>query len=81
MTTLFIAYDTVTGRILGVHRGPSSPDYMWTPDICRVLNATVIKGAFPECKHGKRYKVEVASKHLVETTGEDGVSFGSGKIR
>lgn len=80
MTSLFIAYDTGTGRILGVHRGPSRADYVWTPDICRVTNVTVIRGAFPECEHGKRYRVDVASKHLVETTGEDGVSFGSGKI-
>lgn len=80
MTTLFIAYDTSTGRIVGVHRGPLRADYVWTPDTCRVTNVAVISGAFPVCKHEKRYRVDVASKHLVETTGEDGVSFGSGKF-
>jgi hypothetical protein len=80
VSTLFIAYNTGTGRIFGVHRGPARADYTWTPNIGRAANVAVIRGTFPECEHGKRYKVDVASKELIETSGEDGVSFGAGKI-
>jgi hypothetical protein len=80
VSTLFIAYDLGTGRIVAVHRGPAHIDSTWVPNIDQAENVAVIRGTFPECEHGKRYKVDVASKKLVETNGEDGVSFGAGKI-
>lgn len=80
MTTLFIAYDMKTGRIVSVHHGPAHAEHIWTPNVDRATNISVIRGTFPGCERGKRYKVDVASKNLAETSDEDGVGFSAGKI-
>jgi hypothetical protein len=80
MTAFCIAYDMKTGRIVSVHHGPAHAEHVWTPDIGQATNISLIRGPFPRWESGKRYKVDVASKDLAETSDEDGVGFGAGKI-
>jgi hypothetical protein len=78
MSNTFIAYDTQTGRIVGVHHGPTSPEYVWSPKFDPHLHVAILRGPFPECSEGKRYAVDPVHKKLVEAAAERGVAFGFG---
>lgn len=80
--TLFIAYETRTGRVVEVHSAPERAGYVWAPDIKPCDESiSVIRGSFPsDCAPGKHYRVDVQSKQLVETMDESGVCFGVGRI-
>jgi hypothetical protein len=79
MSNRFIAYDTRTGRILGVHHGPTHADYAWKPKFAPGMHVAIIRGPFPQCSEGKRYAVDTAHNKLIEVSGEHGISFGFGK--
>jgi hypothetical protein len=79
MSSIFIAYDTRTGRIVSVHHGPACSEDAWNPKRDPGLPPAVLRGPFPECRGGKRYAVDTAHKNLVEVAGEPGVHFGFGK--
>ena len=79
MSNIFIAYDTRTGRIVGVHHGPADPEYAWNPKLDPDLHLAILRGPFPECSEGNRYAVDTTHKKLVEVSGEQGINFGFGK--
>ncbi len=79
MSNVFIAYDTRSGRIVGVHLGPADPKYEWKPKFDPYLDVAILRGPSPECGQGKQYAVDTAHKTVVEVTGEQGISFGFGK--
>lgn len=80
MTNIFIAYDTRSGRIMGVHNGPADPNYVWDHKYGAHENVAVMKMPSYGRAHGKKYKIDVSRKALVEcASDEQGVSFGFGR--
>jgi len=76
MYDLFIAYDTASGRIVGVHYGPTASDYVWRPDCDPDLHVAVLRGSFPDLAAGKQYAVDTARRTLVEVEDDaQGISF------
>jgi hypothetical protein len=75
---LFIAYETSSGRIVGVHHGPADASYEWKPIFDLGTHVEILRASLPESAHGKHYAVDVSRKELIETVDEEGVSFGFG---
>ena len=78
MFSTFIAYDTGTGRIVGVHHGPEYSTYTWQPEAKFGPHLAVLRGPFPQWRDGKRYRVDAARQELVEVATEQGIDFGFG---
>ena len=78
MTRTFIAYDTRSGRIVAAHHGPDVPGYEWKPQFGPDLQLAIVEGPFPELCDGKQYAFHAATRKLVETLGQSGISFGFG---
>ena len=80
MSEVFVAYDTRSGQILGVHSGPADATYRWNHKYGAQEHMAVIRTPAVECSAGKRYKIDLCHKTLVECTpDEHGVSFGFGR--
>lgn len=83
MSSTHIAYDTQSGRIVSVHHGAVDAGHarkhaerFGKIGKEQIALITVPSGAF---ERGKRYKVDVARKALVESTAaEGGVGFSFG---
>ncbi len=80
MSNFFIAYDSRSGRIIGVHSGPADPDYEWDHKYGAHQHVAIIRTSSYECAPGKQYKIDTARKVLVEcASDEQGVNFGFGR--
>ena len=75
---VLIAYETPSGRIVGVHHGATDPGYEWKPTFDPGANVEILRTSLPERTHGKHYAVDVVRRELVETVDEQGVGFGFG---
>jgi hypothetical protein len=75
---VFIAYETPSGRIVGVHHGAADPAYDWKPTFGPGMHVEILRTSLPERAGGKHYAVDVARKELVETVDGEGVGFGFG---
>jgi hypothetical protein len=75
---VFIAYETPSGRIVGVHHGAADPGYNWKPTFDHGTHVEILRTSLPDSTAGKHYVVDVARKVLVETVDEQGVGFGFG---
>ena len=84
MATTYIIFDSQSGRILGVHHGAPGAAHARE----RAQQHSKISGEHVEvitvptkfAEKGKRYKVDVARKALVEVSAaERGVGFGFGQ--
>lgn len=75
---VFIAYETPSGRIVGVHHGATDREYQWEPTFDTGTTVAVLRTSLPEHPLGKHYAVDVARKKLIETADEQGVGFGFG---
>ena len=78
MSRTFIAYDTRSGRIVAAHHGPDLPGYEWKPQFGSDLQVAIVEGPFPEVCVGKQYTFHAATRKLVETMGQSGITFGFG---
>ena len=80
MSEVFIAYDSRSGHIVGVHSGPADANYRWNHRYGAHEHIAVIRNPAFKCAHGKRYKIDTHHKTLVECApDEHGVSFGFGR--
>ena len=77
---LSVAYDTRSGRIVGVHHGVSDAEHEWTRGLDHDLPLGVLQTSVPEDAQGKYYAVDTERKRLVETDGEHGIGFGFGAV-
>ncbi len=77
---LSVAYDTRSGRIVGVHHGASEAGNEWTRGLDHDLPLAVLQTSIPEDAQGKYYAVDTERECLVETDGEHGISFGFGAV-
>jgi hypothetical protein len=75
---VFIAYETPSGRIVGVHHGAADPGYEWKPSFAAGTQLEILRTSLPQRTDGKHYAVDVARKELIETADNEGVSFGFG---
>ncbi len=75
---VFVAYETPTGRIVGVHHGAADPGYEWHPSFDTGTHVEILRTSVPERTDGKHYAVDVARQELVETVDKEGVGFGFG---
>ena len=76
---LFIAYDTHSGQIVGVHHGPADQDYAWKPEFDPQLSVAILRTSVLENTEGKHYAVDTERKRIIETAGEQGISFNFGQ--
>jgi len=80
MSAIFVAYDTRSGQIVGVHSGPAAAGYRWNHKYGTHEHIAILRTPAFECSAGKRYKIDICDKTLVECApGEHGVSFSFGK--
>jgi hypothetical protein len=80
VSNLFVAYDTRSGRIIGVHSAPADANYKWNHKYGTHEHVAIIRTASFECGHGKQYKIDTSRKALVECASDEyGVSFGFGR--
>ncbi len=75
---VFIAYETPSGRIVGVHHASADASYEWKPAFDPGTHVEVLRTSLPTGAHGKHYAVDVGRKELIETPEPEGVSFGFG---
>lgn len=75
---VFIAYETPSGRIVGVHHGVAGPGYEWEPTFDPGRRVEILRTSLPTRTDGKCYAVDVSRKELIDSDDEDGVSFGFG---
>ncbi len=94
MATTYVTFDMRSGRILSVHHGATDADEAlrdaqyqaqyqakYQPQYdAKTSDEQVEVIAVPSdaVEQGKQYKVDVKSKTLVTTEGNDGVGFGFG---
>jgi hypothetical protein len=84
MSTIYVAFDSQSGRILSVHRG--ARDHSSVRASCAQRNSEYreqdisVLTVRPDFVRSKmRYRVDVGSKTLIEVNDqEDGVGFGFG---
>lgn len=75
---VFIAYETPSGRIVGVYHGAADPGDDWKPAFDHGTHVEILRASLPDSTVGKHYVVDIARKVLVETVEEQGVGFGFG---
>jgi hypothetical protein len=80
MATVQVTYDIRSGRIMSLHHGPVGPEHARRrahehskPGVENIGVITVPSNAFGR---GKRFKVDVARKTLVESPEGAGFAFG-----
>jgi hypothetical protein len=78
MPHIFIAYDTRSGQIVGVHHGPADPEYEWMPEFDPDLHVAILRASALGNTQGKHYAVDTERKRIIETAGEQGMGFGFG---
>jgi hypothetical protein len=76
---IFIAYDAESGEIVGVHHGPADSEYEWKPKFDAYRHVAILRAPFPGHTREKRYAVDILRKQIIETVGEQGISFGFGE--
>ena len=75
---VLIAYETPSGRIVGVRHGALGPGEEWRPTVRPGSHVAILRTSLPEGSSGKHYAVDIARQVLVEADDEEGVGFGFG---
>ena len=89
MATTYITFDTRSGRILSAHHGATDARealrgahyhtrYPGHAAKTSDEDVAVIAVSSDAVEHGKHYKVDVKSRTLVASEGNDGIGFGFG---
>jgi hypothetical protein len=84
MSTAYVAFDTRSGRIVSVHYGAPSPHHARKSALARGKmgeeHIEILSVQPDEVQPGKKYKVELKQKKLVETDSvTEGADFGFGQ--
>ena len=83
MTSTYVAFDTRSGQILGVHYGAVDADEVRASaqDDAKISaeHVAVITVPYETVERGKQYKVDVDRNTLVEVAAGAGVGFAFGE--